>query len=372
MTSMLENLPPVLFQEVASKLKIRSLEVYCGSSRDILRKCQDDTLFYSLLKRDFPQYQVIKGQGNYRFQYYQQLDTLLQWNYLASLSEEEYGLKNATRDGILPLVELFVDRGYLLIPKLCKIAAKEGHLNILMFLHEHDCPWNGSTCAGAALMGHLDCLKYAHTEGCPWNEFTCSEAAREGHLDCLEYAHEQGCPWDEFTCSDATRGGYLECLKYAHQQGCPWDSNTCANAALGGYLNILKYAHTEGCPWDRHTCSDAAHGGYLNCLKYAHEEGCLWDKYICSEAATGGHLDCLKYAHEQGCHWDKYATLGAIRNSRLDCLEYIVNQGGPRPSRGNIESELRDASDPKVHPNPDLLTISKIRQYLISVGWISK
>ena len=48
--------------------------------------------------------------------------------------------------------------------------ASGGHLDILKWLRENGCPWNGYTCAYAAMNGHLEVLKWARENGCPWNE----------------------------------------------------------------------------------------------------------------------------------------------------------------------------------------------------------
>ena len=92
----------------------------------------------------------------------------------------------------------------------------------------HHTKWN------AAYGGHLDCLVYAHEHDAPWDILTCSCAASGGHLDCLRYAHEHGAPWDTSTCSNAAGGGHIDCLRYAHEHGAPWDTSTCTNAAYGG------------------------------------------------------------------------------------------------------------------------------------------
>ena len=101
-------------------------------------------------------------------------------------------------------------------------AVRNGHLDCLIYAHEHGCLWHEITTARAAGNGHLKCLKYAHEQGCPWHEGTTSFAAANGNLDCLQYAHENGCPLHEDTTSTAARYGHLDCLKYAHEHGCPW------------------------------------------------------------------------------------------------------------------------------------------------------
>lgn len=50
----------------------------------------------------------------------------------------------------------------------CILAAQHGHfLKVLVYLREHGCLWNGSTCTAAARKGELKCLTYAHVHGCP-------------------------------------------------------------------------------------------------------------------------------------------------------------------------------------------------------------
>ena len=44
---------------------------------------------------------------------------------------------------------------------------------------------------------------------------TCAYAAEGGHLEVLQWARENDCPWDEETCTYAARGGHLEMLQLA-------------------------------------------------------------------------------------------------------------------------------------------------------------
>jgi hypothetical protein len=51
----------------------------------------------------------------------------------------------------------------------------------------------------AAQNGHLSALKYLHENGCPWDLYTCLSAAITEHWDCLQYAVDNKCPrWKEY------------------------------------------------------------------------------------------------------------------------------------------------------------------------------
>ncbi len=117
-----------------------------------------------------------------------------------------------------------------------RVIIKNNLVKYLYFIQEI---WDSNTCVIAARNGKLECLKYVHENGCSWNKDTCTIAAEAGNLECLKYAHENGCPWDKYTCKHAARYNNLECLKYAHENGCDWNVYTCACAAKNGNLEVL-------------------------------------------------------------------------------------------------------------------------------------
>ena len=49
----------------------------------------------------------------------------------------------------------------------CYCAAEEGHLDVLKYLHENDCPWNSEACSWAHLNNRIDCLNYLIEQKCP-------------------------------------------------------------------------------------------------------------------------------------------------------------------------------------------------------------
>jgi len=46
----------------------------------------------------------------------------------------------------------------------------------------------------------------AHAQSFPWDEETCASAAYAGHLTVLQWAREHDCPWTEDLC--ASRCGW--------------------------------------------------------------------------------------------------------------------------------------------------------------------
>jgi hypothetical protein len=171
--------------------------------------------------------------------------------------------------GCLTVLQNLLQRGHLDKTRVCQWAAWGGHLEMLKWTRENDCPWDEETCAGAAAHGHLEVLKWARENDCPWNEDTCAGAAAHGHLEVLKWARENGCPWDEKTCTEAAHQGHLEVLQWARENDCPWDEDACFAAAQGGHLEVLQWARENGCPWNSVVvCAHAIKGCHLEMVEW--------------------------------------------------------------------------------------------------------
>jgi hypothetical protein len=137
--------------------------------------------------------------------------------------------------------------------ELCATAAERGDLELLKWLHAHECPWDVETCNWLAFKGDIDSLKWARQqpEGCPWDETTCSYAAEGGQLHTLQWAREQGCPWDEWTCYNAAWKGNLRMLQWARANGCAWHrENVLRVAAMHAGVDMLEWLQGHsGKPW---------------------------------------------------------------------------------------------------------------------------
>jgi hypothetical protein len=100
-------------------------------------------------------------------------------------------------------------------------AAKRGSVRLLKWTRENNRAWRAGTCSIAAANGQLPVLQYLHENGWgPWDVHTCTSAAVNGHLTVLKYLHENGCPWNYDTCFYAADNKHWDCLQYAVDNKC--------------------------------------------------------------------------------------------------------------------------------------------------------
>ena len=64
------------------------------------------------------------------------------------------------------------------VKRLC-VRRWGGHLEVMQWAREHDCPWGVKTCCCAARGGHLEVLQWAREHGCPWDRSECAEKSRD-------------------------------------------------------------------------------------------------------------------------------------------------------------------------------------------------
>jgi len=153
----------------------------------------------------------------------------------------------------------------------CNIAAKNGQLETLKYLREHEFDFTtGVTCSYAVENGHLEIVKYLHENRCNWSRDSCIEAAKNGHLDVLKYLHENGCLWNKWSYYYAVENGHLDIIKYLWENKCPCsEENTCRIAAKYGRLEILKYLRENGCQWNKEECyTKATKNGHAKISEY--------------------------------------------------------------------------------------------------------
>ncbi|OQR94206.1 hypothetical protein ACHHYP_01620 [Achlya hypogyna] len=149
-------------------------------------------------------------------------------------------LNDAAGIGDLRLVELLHAAGEACTSAAMDLAAANGHIDVVCFLHEKRT--EGCTAAamdGAAGGGHLAVVAFLHThrsEGC--TTAAMDEAAANGHLEVVRFLAEHRSEGAVDALDLASAGGYLDVVKYLHSLG----SISCTTAALDG---AASNGHTD-------------------------------------------------------------------------------------------------------------------------------
>lgn len=152
----------------------------------------------------------------------------------------------------------------------------------------------------AAFSGKLDIVKYLHEQGCPWNGCVLNDSCFNGHLEVTKYLYKNGCPVRRKALTYTITRGYLSTLKYLYESLIEyhWDDSYLSEAALCGNVEIIKYLHNNNFPWNNDIMINAVMSGKLDAIKYLHENDFPWNEDVLSIAINRGNLDIIKYVYE--------------------------------------------------------------------------
>jgi hypothetical protein len=160
----------------------------------------------------------------------------------------------------------------------CKRVAETNKLELLKWVREEKkCEWNYRTIDAAAEQGNLEMVKYCVANECPVDTWACAYAARNGHLEMLKYLHEEvKAPWDSSTADWAAENGHLHILEYlVERKYDKYDEWACENAARNGHLDCLQYLHeTAKAPWDSEAVFEAHENNQTECVQYLLDNNC--------------------------------------------------------------------------------------------------
>lgn len=133
-------------------------------------------------------------------------------------------------------------------------AALNDNLPCLDFAIRAGCPVHPRALSASVVGNSTACLAYLlglpppqrAVAGCD----LAALAAQHGHLDCLVLLREHGCPWDAGTCAAAAgcrnRRDGMRCLRYARAHGCPWDERALLAACASGNVAAARFALAGG------------------------------------------------------------------------------------------------------------------------------
>ncbi|KAL6077681.1 Ankyrin repeat domain-containing protein [Balamuthia mandrillaris] len=281
--------------------------------------------------------------------------SLLRWAFDNAFPEpfEPEGsltMPNAVKLGGLPVVQWLCEQpGYSLRSlRNCEAAAETGQLALLQWLRDHGANWAGGVLRLAALNGHLEVLQWAAKNYCPWKEDPMADdyfyhpcpvllaAAHGGHVEVLEWLWEhyptrmQAKKHNSSYASTAASRGHVQVLEWLKERGFRWDEFTFWGAAVHARWEVLKWLQENGCPWDERAFSAVIERRGMETMEWLHERGCPCEARAFEAAARNGWLEGLQWADGRGLlrsvTKEEIAKI-ALEAGHVDVFEWAVERG---------------------------------------------
>lgn len=133
---------------------------------------------------------------------------------------------------------------------VCKIAARKGNLEMLVFTYDQDEFLFTEEIANiCARYNHVECLNFCRSINISFGSDVVTICAENGSLECLKYCIEKGYSISSYSCIQAVRNNHLEILKYLVDNRAPFDDDAiidcCWRASVYGYIECFEYCYSK-------------------------------------------------------------------------------------------------------------------------------
>lgn len=265
----------------------------------------------------------------------------------------------------LDVIKWIHSHGYVENIYIAFNAAKHGQQHVLEWLSEF-VKFNEYVFMNAAQGCHFEIMKWLYNRGCPYDGTAVEWVAYHGDLDAIKWLHNIGCPM-ETAYYYAACEGKLEILKWLRDNGynVPVGCDLSQRAAFGGQIHVLEWLLEINYPISRRGYYDAVQGGNIDVFKWLLEKNVVMGgEYMCCAAARAGHLDMLKWLRAEGYPWDKSVCTSTMIGSHVGVLKWAIENGCPYDFEDCIEEISHVCYRGKSAPPGEL----EILQYLHSIG----
>ncbi|GLC75143.1 hypothetical protein PLESTF_001598600 [Pleodorina starrii] len=245
-------------------------------------------------------------------------------------------------------VEWMEGLGYPRTARACESAVQAGNGDAavarLLWLRGRGYPLEAAVANTAVRLGNLAALRFLVEQAGvrPTDyQFPVTVAARQGHLAVLQYLHASGLPVNTHSVAvEAARAGHLplvvwavEVLGFAPADGA---ASLLDCAAASGNLELMTWLHVRGWALGPSAIPNGAASGCEEALEWLVERGCRFplDGGAYLGAARNGDLAMLRCLHRLGCPWGPPGELLADcipRGVSVAVLQCLLDLGCPEP-----------------------------------------
>jgi len=246
----------------------------------------------------------------------------------------------AIENGHIDVLNWVMENGYPLHRYTYEIAAKKGHLDVLMILYEKD-PWLfdiRNVLSATAEGGHLHILRWMYSicgifQYRTWG--ITDIAAGNGHFEALKYLHDKGFVLSISTIERATNANLPEIVKWLLSKKCQWDYRSINNVIRARDYEMLTYLlsntreEQRASMFSTLTFAYAVENGDIGIMKLLKEYGCPFNELSCAYAAKEGRFEILQWLQDNGCPYDYRCCLYAAIVGDQPTLKLLIEKGYP-------------------------------------------
>ncbi|KAG7379294.1 hypothetical protein PHYPSEUDO_008748 [Phytophthora pseudosyringae] len=215
-----------------------------------------------------------------------------------------------------------------LVTSAVEQAARNGHVRVLAWLKQHHDHvfWGANELRYAVEGNHAQAARWLQENTRPPSKLRAMNlAAANGNLELVQWLHQVRHEASSSAAAKAAKGGFLDVLKWMDKHSlCKLQGVPVEGAAAGGHLKVVKWLHKSGVGIATPRALDAAAAnGHLEVwLHKNRSEGCT--TAAMDQAAAGGHFEVLLFLHtkrSEGCSMD--AAVNASRNEHVEILQWF-------------------------------------------------
>jgi hypothetical protein len=327
---------PEITSQILLSLPYKDLISACLTNKDFNKVCQDEYFWKLKVERDYGMLTQYKPTDiTYSQQYIDLLD---------AKDPHPKPISDAARKDQLELSRLLAQGGFngMMVVNLdqqnANEAARNGRLDILQWLSQHNIYPDRAGTHYAAVRGHLEVLKWLAQMGkfSPTQK-TANDAASYGQLEVLKLLAQHNTYPNEDGANKAAHNSYLEILQWmAKARNLYPNQIGIDNAAARGHLKVLQWlAQTKNARPNQNVYPSqegvnfVAFFGHLEVLKWLAQQNIYPDQNGANNAAKNGYLEILKWLAQippNGIYPDGDGANFAAEYGHLEVLKWLAQQ----------------------------------------------
>ncbi len=214
---------------------------------------------------------------------------------LDALRLQVFCCRMAARGGHLDMLKCLREHDFEWNSDVCFHSASYKHYDLLKWSMEMGCPVNEKVCFALAEHGELELLKLAKSyfdkqlkteDSTFFTSRAASYASRTGHLHVLKWLKEQNCPIDEDSYDSAAYGDHMNILEWLFEQNVPKGNWAMVSAAEKGNINVLNWLLEHGFPYNKSASFNACGRCQIKSLEWILSKGFPFSKSCLEDNRT--------------------------------------------------------------------------------------